>query len=49
MSVLRPLPSGFKGFIEEIAALSPQQQQDLPGVMEIASEYGWEILPPPGA
>jgi quercetin dioxygenase-like cupin family protein len=42
-------PSGFEGFFEEIAALSPQQQQDIPRVMEIASKYGLEILPPPNA
>jgi hypothetical protein len=49
MSVLRPPPSGFGGFFDEIAALSPQQQQDIPRVMKIASKYGLEILPPPGA
>jgi quercetin dioxygenase-like cupin family protein len=42
-------PSGFEGFFEEISALSPQQQQDIPCVMEIASKYGLEILPPPDA
>jgi mannose-6-phosphate isomerase-like protein (cupin superfamily) len=39
-------PSGFEGFFEEIDALSPQQQQDMPRVLEIAAKYGLEILPP---
>jgi quercetin dioxygenase-like cupin family protein len=42
-------PSGFEGFFEEIGALSPQQQSDIPRVMGIAQKYGLEILPPPGA
>lgn len=39
-------PSGFEGFFEEIGAMSPQQQQDIPRVMEIAKKFGLEILPP---
>jgi hypothetical protein len=42
-------PSGFEGFFEEISAMTSQQQQDIPGVMEIAKKFGLEILPPPGA
>jgi quercetin dioxygenase-like cupin family protein len=42
-------PAGFEGFFEEIGALSPPQQQDIPRVMEIGKKYGLEILPPPGA
>lgn len=42
-------PSGFEGFFEEIGAMSPQQQQDIPRVMEIAKKFGLEILPPPAA
>ena len=42
-------PAGFEGFFEEIGALSPQQQQDIPRVIEIGKKYGLEILPPPGA
>jgi len=42
-------PSGFEGFFEEISALSPQRQQEIPCVLEIAGKYGLEILPPPGA
>jgi hypothetical protein len=41
-------PAGFEGFFEEIGALSPQQQQEIPRVIEIAKKYGLEILPPPG-
>lgn len=41
------MPAGFEGFFEEIGALSPQQQQDIPRVIEIAKKYGLEILPPP--
>lgn len=40
-------PAGFEGFFEEINSLSPEQQQDIPKVLEIASRYGLEILPPP--
>jgi hypothetical protein len=29
------MPSGFEGFFEEIGAMSPQQQQDIPRVMGI--------------
>lgn len=39
-------PSGFEGFFEEIGAMTPQQQQDIPRVLEIAKKYGLEILPP---
>jgi quercetin dioxygenase-like cupin family protein len=39
-------PSGFEGFFEEIGALSPQEQQDIPCVIEIGKKYGLEILPP---
>jgi mannose-6-phosphate isomerase-like protein (cupin superfamily) len=39
-------PADFEEFFEEIGALSPQQQQDIPRVLEIAGKYGLEILPP---
>lgn len=39
-------PAGFEGFFEEIASLSPEQQQNIPHVLEIAGRYGLEILPP---
>jgi hypothetical protein len=42
-------PAGFEGYIEEIGALSPQPQQDIPRMMEVAKKFGLEILPPPGA
>ena len=41
-------PSGFEGFFEEIGALSPQQQQEIPRVLEIAKKFGLEFLPPRG-
>jgi mannose-6-phosphate isomerase-like protein (cupin superfamily) len=40
-------PSGFEGFFEEVGALTPQQQQDIPRVIEIAGKFGLQILPPP--
>jgi quercetin dioxygenase-like cupin family protein len=40
-------PAGFEGFFEEINAMTPQQQQDIPRVLEIAKKYGLEIVPPP--
>lgn len=42
-------PAGFEGFFEEIGAMSPQQQQDIPRMLEIAKKFGLEFLPPPGA
>ena len=40
-------PAGFEEFFEEIGALTPQQQQDIPGVIEIGKKYGLDFLPPP--
>lgn len=40
-------PAGFEGFFEDIGAMSPEQQQDIPRVIEIARTYGLEFLPPP--
>ena len=42
-------PAGFERFFEEIGSMSPQQQQDIPRVIEIGKRYGLEILPPPDA
>jgi quercetin dioxygenase-like cupin family protein len=42
-------PSGFESFFEEIGALSPEQQQDIPRVIELGKKYGLEFPPPPGA
>jgi len=40
-------PAGFEGFFEEIGALTPEQQQDIPRVTGIAKKFGLEFLPPP--
>jgi quercetin dioxygenase-like cupin family protein len=42
-------PAGFEEFFEEIGAMSPEQQQDIPRVRAIANNFGLEFLPPPGA
>lgn len=42
-------PAGFEGFFEEIGALTAQQQQDLPRVIEIGKSYGLEFPLPPKA
>jgi len=36
-------PAGFEGFFEEIGALTPQQQEDIPRVMQIAKKNGLEL------
>jgi quercetin dioxygenase-like cupin family protein len=41
-------PAGFENFFAEIGAMNPQQQQDIPRVIEIAKKFGLEFLPPPG-
>lgn len=41
-------PAGFEGFFEEIGAITTQEQQNIPRVLEIAQKFGMEILPPPG-
>jgi hypothetical protein len=33
--------------LTEMGAMSPQQQQDIPRVLEIAKKFGLEFLPPP--
>ncbi|HEY3863966.1 MAG TPA: cupin domain-containing protein [Verrucomicrobiae bacterium] len=40
-------PSGFEGFFEEIGALTQQEQQDIPRVIEIGKKYGLDF-PSPG-
>src|SRR5689334_18010630 len=40
-------PSGFEGFFEEIGGMPPAEQQNIPRVLEIAKNFGLEILPPP--
>ena len=42
-------PSGFEGFFEEVGAMSPEQQQDIPRVIELGKKYGLEFPPPPDA
>lgn len=42
-------PAGFEGFFEEVGAMSPQQQQDIPRVIELGRKYGLEFPRPPGA
>ena len=42
-------PSGFERFFEEISALNPKPQQDIPSVIEIGKEYGLEFPPLAGA
>ena len=39
-------PAGFEGFFEEIGALTPAQQQEIPRVIEVAAKYGMQVLPP---
>jgi len=39
-------PAGFESFFEEIGAMPPQEQQDIPRVMGIAKKFGLEFLPP---
>jgi quercetin dioxygenase-like cupin family protein len=42
-------PGGFEEFFEEIGMMNPQEQQDIPRVIEIAKKFGLEFLPPPDA
>ena len=39
-------PAGFEQFFEEIGAMSPAEQSEIPRVMGIAQRYGLEFLPP---
>lgn len=41
-------PAGFEGFFDEVGALSPQEQQDIPRVIEIGRKFGLEFPPPQG-
>jgi len=42
-------PAGFEGFFEEIGALTAQEQQEIPRVVEIAKKFELEFPPAPGA
>jgi quercetin dioxygenase-like cupin family protein len=39
-------PAGFEGFFEEVGALTPEQQQNIPAVIELGKKYGLDFLPP---
>jgi quercetin dioxygenase-like cupin family protein len=39
-------PAGFEGFFERVGALTPEEQQDIPRILEIGKSYGLEFLPP---
>jgi mannose-6-phosphate isomerase-like protein (cupin superfamily) len=39
-------PAGFEGFFEEVGALTAEEQQDIPRVIQIAKKYGLEFPPP---
>jgi hypothetical protein len=39
---VRHHPSGFEGFFEGSLRWSPQQQQDIPRLLEIAGSSGWK-------
>jgi hypothetical protein len=41
-------PAGFEGFFDEVGALSPQEQQTSPRVIEIGGKFGLEFPPPQG-
>jgi len=40
-------PAGFEQFFEAIGEMTPQEQQNIPRVIEIGGKFGLEILPPP--
>src|SRR5262252_5031599 len=40
-------PAGFEDFFEEIDKLPPDQQREIPRVIEIAQRFGLEFPPPP--
>lgn len=42
-------PAGFEGFFEDVDAMSPQEQQDIPRIIELGKKYGLEFPPPPSA
>ena len=42
-------PSGFEDFFLQIGAMTPEEQQNIPRVIEIAKTFGLEFLPPPAA
>lgn len=40
-------PSGFENFFLQIGSMTPEEQQNIPRVVEIARTFGLEFLPPP--
>lgn len=40
-------PAGFEGFFEEVGALNPAEQRDIPRVTAIGEKYGLKIAGPP--
>jgi quercetin dioxygenase-like cupin family protein len=42
-------PAGFEGFFEDIGSMGPEEQQNIPRVIELGMKYGLEFPPPPGA
>ncbi len=39
-------PAGFENFFAEVGAMTADEQQNIPRVIEIGSKYGLEFLPP---
>lgn len=39
-------PAGFEGFFEQVGAMTPKQQQDIPTILALGGQYGLEFLPP---
>jgi len=40
-------PSGFENFFLRVGSMTPEEQQNIPRVIEIAKTFGLEFLPPP--
>ncbi len=39
-------PAGFENFFAQIGAMSAEEQQDIPRVIELGRKFGLEFLPP---
>lgn len=42
-------PAGFENFFEQVGAMNPQEQLNIPRVIELGTKFGLEFLPPAGA
>lgn len=42
-------PAGFEQFFEHVGAMTPEEQQNIPRIIELGTKFGLEFLPPPGA